>query len=420
MGSIQGLDTGLGTLLGILLRGYTSRLQEEEDRKQRERQAASLGLTLPQASERSYLSRVLNPSQWQVESQQQRDLMEALQKSVIASQIEQEKQRLIGARQENIARIQASGAMGLAQYKASAGMNLAQYNQAEAMRRLQYSKNTPQALDPSTITMHQASAARSISEALLNSYAADQLKKLGFGGAALNPDPGVVGALGPNNTPTTAPPAPISGPSANAGGYEYGLPALSVGGVTLTPHKTMEREVQETVTTEKARKRAEAQARNAATDEMVNTLERLSTSIHTQTSKPAQLMQSGKAALGNMAGGILPGFGYDKVVAEYQDMAESYLSNIAKTRAMEVGVLTNQDVDRARRAVPSIYDTKEQATFKFAILRMLSHAAEQEEEPLAWRRKIDSIIRQLEDDTITPTGETEDEWIQRKFGNFGR
>lgn len=237
MGGIQGLDAGLGTLAGMLLRGYQAGQYEEERRKALEMQAQMMGIQLPPAEERGYLNRVLSPRA----GSQRLDLQQALLNSVMEQrqkvEAEQRKQGAMYGRQSQIEKEKSGYKSGLEKEKAGYAQDLEQYR-----------RTTPQALTPEALESYRAGAGASRARGSYYGARTGQVKaETGMMNQILDRMQGGPQSLG------GAVGASMGLPVPGQPGYEY-VPSMRAGPVSLTPQKTQEREIED------ARRVSEARA----------------------------------------------------------------------------------------------------------------------------------------------------------------
>lgn len=159
-------------------------------------------------------------------------------------------------------------------------------------------------------------------------------------------------------------------------------------GVEKVGAETAER-VETTERTKRARPIAQAKL-------VLNTLRSLSDKINTESTS----FKARQRGVGLKVTGLL---GLQELTTSYEAELDAWSSGLAKSLAAQVGVLTEQDIERTLAGFPSIFVSKAVKDFKFAVLDRMVALAEDPalsnaspEEIAAQRTKMQQLINALQ------------------------
>ena len=136
MGRIEGVDSAVGTILGMLFGAYGGGMNEKRRRAELEERQKELGVQPSLPEESSYLERLLNPGAGQQELPRRMNIMELL-----AAERRKEEAAIREYRREQGGRMEVEGARGKSKMESD-----------------RYGRETPQAQDPSQVDFNKARA----------------------------------------------------------------------------------------------------------------------------------------------------------------------------------------------------------------------------------------------------------------------
>lgn len=128
---------------------------------------------------------------------------------------------------------------------------------------------------------------------------------------------------------------------------------------------------------------------------VVRNLESMAKNLFTATSTSSANMQGAQMKLRRMAS--------EPKLKQYDDVADSFVGTLRQLAAEPGGVLSNQDVERIRKALASDFDTQDTVEFKFRLITQIMNTVLEGERALTSsgdfsqaRANIDALLKKLE------------------------
>ena len=396
MGKITGLDTGIGALLGMLLRGYTTGQREEDLNQLIQQQAQGLGLPQVPYEQSSYINRMLDPQGSMQQLTLRKALLDQFQEQLLKTEGERAKQGFIGQHRlatqglanqgrMDVQGLANQGQLGVQGMRGEQGMAQQTLVGEQAMRR----HTTPQAaqqLDPSQIGLNQARAQEAQAQAGMAKNMQDLFARIY--GAQAGAIPGDI-----------APPAGgAPSPGAAGGGFEYGPPTLGMTphgpSLSMAPQETIGRKVETTRQETRAREEEQARMASGPTNKMIEAIDALTSKLNTQTDPIAARAPGTVNWLGAKTG-------MSDVATSYEALKTAYRGVLSRSVASERGVLTQQDIENVTAAWPGYTDTTQRRDFKIGMFKQLLRSSQ---DPNADPGAVKQLVIQLIAPAASPQG----------------
>lgn len=409
MTRITGLDTGLGTLLGMLLRGYTTGQREEDLNQLTQQQAQGLGLPQVPYEQSSYINRVLDPQGSMQQLTLRKALLDQFQEQLLKTEGERAKQGFIGQHRLATQGLANQGQMNVQGLRGQQGIAEQTLLGEQAMQR----HTTPQAaqqLDPSQVGLNQARAQQAQAQGDIARSMQDLFSRIYGANAGAVPS-GVVpsspaGPFPTGATGTTTPGEPLTGPM--GGGFEYGPPTIGMTArgpsISMAPQETIGRKVETTRQEVRAREEEQARMASGPTNKMIEAIDALTSKLNTQTDPLAARAAGAVNWLGAKSG-------LSDVATSYEALKTAYRGVLSRSVASERGTLTLQDIENVTAAWPGYTDTTQRRDFKIGMFKQLLRSSQ---DPNADPGAVKQLVIQLiapaasQQDIMSPEQELEE------------